>query len=96
MNDEYMSRFDGVETLTDIYSIARQLKAEGVEAVVVNDYVTRVKKRLVAKSAGIHRINRIPIMMEEAPTQPITQFFIKIEYLNRPLIMMTERGEITL
>ena len=95
MSDEYMSRFDGVETLTDVYSIARQLKSEGVEAVVVNDYVTRVKKRLVAKSAGIQRINRIPINIEEAPTMPITQFFIKIENLNRPLITITPEGEIT-
>ena len=96
MSDEYMSRFEKAETLSDVYSIARQLKVEGLEAVVVNDYVTKAKKMLLQRSAGIKRINRIPISMEEAPTTPVTQFFIKIENLNRPLIMITDSGEITL
>lgn len=96
MGEDLLKRFESANTLTDVYMIARQLKAEGVDSLTVNDLVSKAKKALVSKSSGVRRIKRIPVTQDEVPTIPITQFFIEIEHLNRPLISIEESGRIVI
>lgn len=96
MSEDLLSRFDGAESLTDIYVVARQLKAEGVDAFDVNDLIARARKRLVAKSSGIKRIEKIMIPFPDIPDVPVTQFYINLVNINKPSITIQENGAVSL
>ena len=91
---EFLNRFDNVNTLADVYLVARELRAEGVDPIVINSLITTVKKRLIARGNGVKRLNRIPIPTEEASTTQVTQFFVQIQHFHRPLIIVNQDGTI--
>ena len=96
MSEDYLKRFEDAKALTDIYMIARALKAEGVDSFTVNDLVAKAKKKLLEKSGSMKRINRKPVTIPEMAEVPTTQFYIEVNHLTRPVVEIHEDGRVIL
>lgn len=96
MENSLLERFNECKTLTEIYTVARTLKAEGVPDVEVNSLIQQAKKIVVSRSGSINRIQRIPISTAGIEGTPISQFPLSVEHINDPVIEIKVDGTIVI
>ena len=80
-----------LSTMREVYSKARELKAEGYDIDLVNTIVSARIKELVAESkTGYTRLTKVLISSTDVPRTKVTQFEVKIENLNSPNVSLLD------
>ncbi|MCI9050381.1 MAG: hypothetical protein HFI05_00415 [Lachnospiraceae bacterium] len=96
MQNELYFYFKDVKRITEIYSIARDLKQKGFDAAKINVVVAEKKKELIAKTNSIKTLAKIIPKSGIIKRTPTTHLNIKVVNLNSGQIEITSENEVLL
>ncbi len=97
MSDNLLKEFEECKTLTDVYNVARRLRASNtVSSQEINALVTQAKKMIVSRSSDYRRIEKYAIPVVPINENPISQFVLNITQIYEPVITIKPDGTVVL
>lgn len=88
--------FNDANRITEIYSIARELKKKGFDVAEVNVVATEKKKELIAKINSVKTLTKVIPKSETIRKTPTTFLIIKTVSINSGKIEITSNHEVLL
>ena len=84
-----LSSLKEANTITEVYSISRKLKAAGFDHAEVNNLATQRKKELVSKAGAVKSLNKVIPKSTDINRSRISRFAIEAKDLNSGTVTLT-------
>lgn len=89
-----LNSFKEANTIAEVYSLARKLKASGFDSAEVNNYATQRKKELVFMSGKVNSLNKVVPKSMDINRSKVSRFMLDVKNLNSGTITLTADNKV--
>ena len=88
MTDEQIKeRFSSAKTLPDLIRISSELRKEGCNVLVVNKYMSEMRREIVSRVSSINIIKKQMVDVK-TPTELVSSMYYDVQFLNKPYVLL--------